>query len=102
MAGHNAMPKSKGARKPNQQQKGNGKNFNKFGKKNAATPANETVANDNPLLKEILSLGGSNDDLKLVENVDEDDKEDFETGTSVNDVCASYCYRPYESNVTTH
>ncbi|KAM3589087.1 RNA-binding ribosome biosynthesis protein mak21 [Umbelopsis sp. WA50703] len=79
------MPKSKGARKPNQQQKGNGKNFNQFGKKNAVTPANETVANDNPLLKEILSLGGSNDDFKLVENVDEDDKEDFETGSSVND-----------------
>ncbi|KAJ2959837.1 hypothetical protein NQZ79_g4760 [Umbelopsis isabellina] len=85
MAGHNAMPNSKGARKPNGQQQGNGKKFNKFGKKNASAPGNEATANDNPLLKEILNLGGSNDDLKLVENVDDDENEDFETGASTND-----------------
>lgn len=86
MAGHNAMPNSKEARRPNNQQQGNGKKFNKFGKKNASAPGNEAAANDNPLLKEILNLGGSNDDLKLVEDVDDDNNEDFETKASADDV----------------
>lgn len=71
-----AMTKSKGAKQPNKQHKFN-KNHREEDKQKNETTVPNGKNNETDLLKEIITLGGSKDDLKLIESVDDNDSEEL-------------------------
>ena len=72
------MTKSKGGKKPNKQHKANNKPKDDIEKNNTPSLPNGKEKH-NDLLKEILNLGGSKDDLKLVEDIDDIDTDELQT-----------------------
>jgi hypothetical protein len=71
-----AMTKSKGAKKPNRQQKVNKQPKVDDIQKNERVLSNGKNKGDD-LLKEIITLGGSKEDLKLLENIDDNGSEEL-------------------------
>jgi hypothetical protein len=71
-----AMTKSKGVKQPNKQHKFNKKHREEDNQKNEPAVPNGKN-NESDLLKEIITLGGSKDDLKLIESIDDNDSEEL-------------------------
>ncbi|KAG2184086.1 hypothetical protein INT44_009101 [Umbelopsis vinacea] len=71
-----AMTKSKGVKQPNKLHKFNKKPREEDNQKPEPAVANGKN-NDNDLLKEIITLGGSKDDLKLIESIDDNESEEL-------------------------
>jgi hypothetical protein len=70
------MTKSKGAKQPNKQHKFNKNHRDEDNQKNETAEPNGKN-NEGDLLKEIITLGGSKDDLKLIENIDDIDSDEM-------------------------
>lgn len=76
------MTKSKGGKKPYKQQHKENEKPKADNEKKSAPAVPNGNEKDSDLLKEILNLGGSKDDLKLLESIDDNDSEEFQTDST--------------------